>query len=434
MARVSVFALWAALAVAQTPGPEERARQFMDAIVRRDFATAQAMFDDKLGARLTAAALEQSWGQVQKGAGAFRRLGSARIENSPQQDVVFLTCEFEKLTLDLRLPVDRSGHIVGMNFNMHSDYTPPDYVNPGAFQEKEVMVGPAAAPLHGTLAIPKGGGPFPAVVLVHGSGAADRDYTMGPNKAFRDLAWGLASRGVAVLRYNKRANEYPREVSDNDRLTVKEETLDDAVAAVALLMSTPGIDKKRVFVAGHSLGATVAPRIGKVDPQIAGLILMAGTTRFLADELLRQTIYSFTLHGGAMTAAQQKQVEAVRAQVALANDPALPLDAPRSSLPFGSPASYWIDLRAYHPEQVARALKQPLLLMQGERDYQITMEDFAAWKKALEGKKDVEFKTYPKLNHLFLPGEGPSSDEEYLKPGHVDKAVVEDLAAWVQRH
>jgi fermentation-respiration switch protein FrsA (DUF1100 family) len=134
-----------------------------------------------------------------------------------------------------------------------------------------------------------------------------------------------------------------------------------------------------------------------------------------------------------MTATQQKQIDQIRIQVARANDPALTADAPRSEMPLNVPASYWLDLRAYHPEQVARQLKQPLLVLQGERDYQVTMEDFATWKRGLAGKPNVEFKSYPKLNHFFIAGEGPSSDEEYTKPGHVEPEVVEDIAAWIKR-
>jgi uncharacterized protein len=433
MSRVLCFTLWAALAAAQMPSPEVRARRFLDTLAKREFTAAHAMFDDTLGAKLSAAALEQAWGQVENGAGPFKRATSARIETSRESDVVFLTCQFERATLDMRLPVDKTGRIGGMNLSMHVDYKPPDYVNTGAFHEKEAMVGNGMWPLHGTLSIPNGRGPFPAVVLVHGSGAADRDSTLGPNKLFRDLAWGLASHGVAVLRYNKRPNEYPREVARIDRLTVKEETLDDALAAVALLAGTGGIDARRIFVLGHSLGATLAPRIGKADAEIAGLILLAGTTHNLVDLIVPQMIYNASLRG-PISGAQQKQIEEIRAQVARANDPALSIDAPRSGMPLGIPAAYWLDLRGYHSEQVARELKQPLLILQGERDYQVTMEDFAAWKKALAGKKNVEFKSYPKLNHMFVAGEGPSSDEEYTKPGHVEKDVVEDIAAWVQRH
>jgi len=433
MSRLLVFSLAVVLARAQTPAPEAQARHFLDLLVKRDFTAAHAMFDDTIGSKLSVGDLEIAWGQVQKGAGMFRHADSARTEASSNADVVFLTCVFEKASLDMRLPLDKAGRIGGLNFTLHVDYTPPDYVTPSAFHEKEVTVGAGMSPLHGALAIPNGDPPFPAVVLVHGSGPADRDSTVGAAKPFRDLAWGLASRGVLVLRYNKRANEYPREVAQTRNFTVKDETIDDALAGVALLMRTEGVDPKRVFVLGHSLGATVAPRIGKANPGIAGLIIVGATTHTIVDVLVPQVIYNLTLHG-AMGPIQQKQVDALRAQVARANDPALTPDAPNSEMPLGIPASYWLDLRGYHPEQVARGLSQPLFILQGERDYQVTMDDFAAWKKALEGKKNAEFKSYPKLNHMFVAGDGPSSDEEYTKPGHVDKAVIEDVAAWIKRH
>lgn len=432
MRRIAVV-LFTALAAAQTAGPEARARQYVETLARRDFTGAQGMFDSGLGAKLSAAALEQAWTQVEKSAGPFRRASSARIESSAATDVVYLTCEFEKNTLDLRIGVDKAGRISGMNIAVHVDYTPPDYVSQSAFRETDVTVGTGAWMLHGSLTMPIGDGPFPGVVLVHGSGPVDRDSTLGPNKPFRDLAWGLASRGVAVLRYNKRTNEYPREMSEFPNLTVKEETVDDALAAVALLRGTRGIDSKRVFVLGHSLGATLAPRIGAANQDIAGLVVLGGTTHAFIDVLVPQVVYNFTLHG-PMTPGQQNQVDQLRAQVARANDPALTPDTPASSLPLGTPASYWLDLRGYHPEQVAHDLKQPLLILQGERDYQVTMEDFATWKKGLAGKTNVEFKSYPKLNHMFLAGEGASSDEEYTRPGHVERAVIEDISVWVKGH
>src|SRR5437868_1155092 len=77
-------------------------------------------------------------------------------------------------------------------------------VNRDTFDEREVTVGKGEWELPGTLGLPKGSGPFPAVVLVQGSGPQDRDETMGVNKPFQDIAWGLASNGIAVLRYDKR--------------------------------------------------------------------------------------------------------------------------------------------------------------------------------------------------------------------------------------
>ncbi len=97
-----------------------------------------------------------------------------------------------------------------------------------------------------------------------------------------------------------------------------------------------------------------------------------------------------------------------------------------------APASYWLDLRGYDPPAAAQALTAPLLILQGERDYQVTMDNLAAWKRALDGHPNVTFHTYPKLNHLFVAGEGKSLPKEYETPGHVDAAVIEDIAGWIQ--
>jgi len=232
---------------------------------------------------------------------------------------------------------------------------------------------------------------------------------------------------------NKRPNEHPDAFSKLANPTVKEEVMDDALSACVLLRVTPGIDPKRIFVLGHSLGGTVAPRIAAADPSIAGLVLLGATQFMLLDLIVPQAIHNFTLNG-PMTGAQQKVVEQLRQQVARAKDPALTAAAPRSEMPLGAPASYWLSLRDYHPAPVAATLRLPMLVLQAERDYQVTMEDFDGWKKALAGRKNVTFRSYPKLNHMFLEGEGVSSDEEYLKPGHVPRVVVEDMASWVKEH
>jgi dienelactone hydrolase len=431
--RLALAVLLAALAFAQEPVPATRAKQFLDLLAQGDFAAAQSMLNAELAPKLPTQELEHAWKSVQQQVGAYRRSGSTREEPSEKADVVFITCEFEKMALDARIPVDRDGKIAGLNFSQHSDYVAPGYANSAAFREQEVRVGTGEWALHGTLSMPAGSGPFPALVLLQGSGNTDRDSALGPNKIFRDIAWGVASHGVAVLRYNKRPNEHPDAFSKLSNFTVKEEVMDDALSACVLLRATPSIDPKRIFVLGHSLGGTVAPRIAAADPSIAGLVLLGATQFMLLDLIVPQAIHNFTLHG-PMTDAQQKVVEQLRQQVARTKDPTLTAATPRSEMPLGAPASYWLSLRDYHPAQVAATLKLPMLVLQAERDYQVTMEDFDGWKKALAGRKNVTFRSYPKLNHMFLEGEGVSSDEEYLKPGHVPRVVVEDIASWVREH
>jgi uncharacterized protein len=428
-----ILVTFVTLACAQPRDPVARARQFIGFLTKADFASAAAMLDSDTAAALPVAKLQQVWQAIGQQVGAFKEAVPVRAEPSGKGFTVLAECRFEKMALDMRFTLDDAGLVGELKFSQHVDYTPPDYVKMGSFQEEEVVVGSGQWAVHGTLTRPGGDGPFAAVVLVQGSGPADRDSTLGPNKIFRDIAWGVASRGVAVLRYNKRSNEHGTEFAKLRNPTVNLESVDDAVAAVALLRTARAIDAKRIFVLGHSLGGTVIPRIGKANAGIAGLIVLAGTTHSLGDELLRQTEFNLTLHG-PMNESQKKTFEDLRRQVARATDPNLTADAPASEMPLGVPASYWLDLRGYHPEQVARGLQQPILILQGERDYQVTMEDLDAWRKGLAGRTNVEFRSYPKLNHMFIAGEGVSSDEEYLRPGHVQAQVIEDIASWIQRH
>ena len=176
-------------------------------------------------------------------------------------------------------------------------------------------------------------------MLVHGSGPNDRDETILANKPFRDLAWGLASKGIAVLRYEKRTKEHSAKLMADGivNFTVKEETTDDALSAAAQLRVTDGIDPKRIFVLGHSLGGTLAPRIGQADPHLAGLIILAGATRPLEDLMVEQTRYLLSLHGQP-SEEEQANLNQLLAEVAKvkkltaadASSPALLLHAPPS--------------------------------------------------------------------------------------------------------
>jgi fermentation-respiration switch protein FrsA (DUF1100 family) len=99
----------------------------------------------------------------------------------------------------------------------------------------------------------------------------------------------------------------------------------------------------------------------------------------------------------------------------------------------GAGADYWIDLQGYYPSEAAKSIDRPLLILQGGRDYQVTVKDFDGWKKALSGKDNVEFKLYPAHNHLLIPGKGKCTPAEYQIAGHVDREVIEDIAAWIKK-
>jgi dienelactone hydrolase len=437
---VGVFLMAGALEAQPTTGdklPEQtrRAKEFLKAVLEKDFAAASKEFDATMQKAMPKDKLESTWKGLIEKVGAFKKQGATRTEHTSKYDFVFISCEFEKAPLELRLVFDGDKKIAGLGFTPPKkpyDFKPPAYAKPESFTESKVIVGSGEWTLPATLTIPKGQGPFPAIVLVHGSGPHDRDETIGPNKPFRDLAWGLASQGIAVLRYEKRTKEHGVKFIAIKDFSIKEETVDDALAAVALLRQNKPIDAKRIMVLGHSLGALAAPRIGEQDPGIAGLILLAGNARPLEDLILEQMIYLYSLDGTSAD-THKEEIDKIKKQVERVKDPKLAADAKSADLPLGVPAPYWLALRTYDQTGTAAKIKQPMLILQGERDYQVTMADFARWKKALASRANVQLKSYPKLNHLFMDGEGKAKPEEYDKAGYVNKEAVDDIAGWVKR-
>lgn len=412
---------------------QDQSKALVRALGQEDFAGATRNFDEVMKKALPAEKLKEVWKSLTDKMGAFSKPDGIRSERVDKYDVVIVTCVFAKGSLDAKVVFGGDGRVTGLFFvpsKAPASYQPPAYVRPEAFRERELRVGTGDWSLPATLTIPLGDGPFPAVVLVHGSGPHDRDETILANKPFRDLAWGLASRGVAVLRYEKRTRAHAAKLAAaKETITPREEVIDDARAAVALLQTAEKVDARKVFLLGHSLGGMLAPRIGTGAANLAGVVILAGNTRPLEDVIVDQFTYLLSKDG--LTDPAKQQLERIKEQAARVKRLTGASGVSSDQLPLGVPAAYWLDLRGYDPAATAREFARPLLILQGERDYQVTMDDFQGWKKQLGTRKDVTFKSYPHLNHLFMAGKGKATPQEYETAGHVDRAVVADIAAWI---
>ncbi|MBE1495517.1 dienelactone hydrolase [Amycolatopsis lexingtonensis] len=411
-------------------GPAAVAAAVVDLAAERRFADVEELFAPRLRAVASAETLRVGW------EGEIARIGPVSAIGGPVSGPagaglvrvrVPVTCERGGLTVVMS--VDDAGLLHGLRLAPPSStsWEPPDYATPGRFTERDITVGEGPLAVPGTLTVPTGRGPWPGLVLLS-SGPFDRDLTTGPNKPFKDLAWGLASRGVAVVRFDKVTHTHPH-VGAEPGFTMAEEYVPHALSAVRLLQRQRTVDAERVFVAGHSGGGKAAPRVAAADASIAGLVSLAGDTLPLSRTAVRVVKYLAELDPGPATTAA---VEAVTRQAALVESPGLSPAIPASDLLFNWPASYWLDLRDYDPVATAAGLDRPMLILQGGRDYQVTADgDLAGWRAGLADRPGVTIRVHDADDHMFFRGEGPSTPAAYESPQHVDPAVVADIAEWL---
>ena len=341
--------------------------------------------------------------------------------------------------MDVLISVDEDGLLHGLRFAAASDvaWSAPGYVSTRRFEEHEVVLGSSADAVSGALTLPRGRGRLlarltggvPAVVLLAGGGAFDRDESVGPNKPLKDLAWGLAGRGIATLRFDKPTLVHAEEFEARG-FTLTEEYLPPAIAAIRLLQAHRAVDSRRVFVLGHSAGGKVAPRVARAQPSVAGLILLAADACPMHESAVRVAQHIAALNPGPdADAALARLTE----QAALAADPALDPRTPPDRLPFELPAGYWLDLRGYDPVGTAAAAGRPMFIAQGARDYQVTVEqDLALWRDGLGARPDATFRVYPADDHLFFGGTEPATPASYQVAQHVDPTLVADIAGWIR--
>jgi uncharacterized protein len=418
------------------PSTSEVAKQVVREIAAGQFERVERRYTPEMTAALPAGRLAAAWASALEQEGSFDSVISATTVGKVQGfDVIVVVCRFQKGLVDIQMGLADDGRLGGIHFGPHRQaepWTAPTYAKPDSFTEQPLVLVNGKFQLPGTLSVPAGNGPFPAVVLLHGSGPHDEDETIGPNKPLKDLAWGLASHGIVVFRYVKRTQKYGAQSSEDPaKLTVDDETISDARAAVSLAAKQKNVDPERIFLVGHSLGAYLEPRIATGDAQVAGIVLLAGNTRPM-EELLIAEVHYILSNGPAPTPDEQKQATAVEETAKKIESPDLKPGDSVNIFGRAMPASYWLDLREYHPVAVAEALKIPILILQGGRDFQVApATNFEEWKKAMAARSNVTLKFYPALNHLFMAGTGVSLPEEYAKPGHVDEQVILDVSSWI---
>ncbi len=402
-----------------------------------------AMFTDAVKAQLPRETFDGVWGQIASMFGDFQGFGSFSVREAQGYETCFLTLDMSKQDLLMQLTLDPSGKVAGFFITqapVQQDAAAEQAELPAGIVEEDISVGEGEWALGGTLTLPETGSNFPAVVLVQGSGASDRNEAVGGTKFFRDIAWAFAQKGIAVLRYDKRtfahSDLFTKEVQLS--FTVKEETVDDAVLAGKLLKADARINGSKIFLLGHSMGAMLGSRIAaQGEGLFAGMILVSGTPLLLTDIIIAQNEDVLSKLTVEQQAQQQPlldaEIEKVNALYQMT-----PEEAKQETV-FGLPGYYFYEMKQYDAPALLLDLKLPTLILQGGEDFQVSVENgLDAWEKALGAPDFVTYKLYPELNHLMMKYTGDPALQytlqEYNTPANMDGTVASDMINWILAH
>ncbi|MEN8701927.1 alpha/beta fold hydrolase [Bacillus infantis] len=421
---------------------EKAAAEFVRHAGAEKWEEAYPMLSSQLQKYVTKELLPYFWSGLTAPLGKVQKSEFKRLEEDGVHTKAIFMMTAENGAYELILRMNGEGRIDEFFFDPVMpgvSFTEPDYHHPENYSEKQLVIGEGKFALPGVLTVPKGEGPFPAVVLVHGSGSNDRDEKAYSYKPFRDIAVGLANEGIAVLRYDKRTRVHPLKSSLTPDFSIQEETVEDANLAVERLLAEKEIDHDQIFVLGHSQGGFALPLILENDKldNIKGAIGVAGPAGKFQDLLLWQM--DEAVKRAEKMNAPAEQLQAVKANLALYQEQFTILNNPDYSKD-NIPASFklqnpywWFDLRDYEPTELAEKQDVPMLLLQGGKDIQVPASELDEWKKALADREDVEYKLYPNMFHMLGDfGGTPDGATEYLTPGNVPQSFILDVAKWIK--
>lgn len=409
-----------------------RSGEFFTTMQQEKFKEANLFFDESIQAKVTAETLQKAWTDLNAKFGKYESADVVQSKTQGDFIVVLMDAKFANDTQRFLLAFNKANKMMAFLLQPKSTaagYTKPAYADTTLYQETEIKIkGLKNDDLVGLLTVPKKAKNFPIVVLVHGSGPGDMDETVGPNKPFKDIAAGLAAQGIATVRYVKRSLIYPNEMTG--AFTVKEEVINDALKAIELAATVPNVDKKQIYLLGHSLGGMLAPRLATLAPQLKGIILAAAPARKLTDIIVDQNKYMFEQLKDT-TAATHKILDTALIEVSKSRIFKLG-DMKPDSIILGIPASYWVDLNNYDQVAVAKKLSKRIMIVQGGNDFQIPDQEFTLWNAALAKKSNATLKLYPELNHLLSAQTEKGDSKQYQTPANVSEKLITDIAAWIK--
>ena len=404
---------------------EKIARNFVNLLNLGKYKDAEGMLSKMVSLSLGAQGitLKDIWEKLVEMNGEFEGISGVNKNNLGEYIQFDLLTKFKRGKITLRVVLDRDNKIAGFFLlpkSAFKNYKLPDYVDKNSFKEEDIIIGKKWK-LPGKFTFPVNKKRFPVVILIHGSGPLDMDETIGKNKPFKDIAWGLASRGIGVLRYEKRTKKYPNCVKKG--FTIFDETIEDVLFAIKILKKDKRVSN--IFLLGHSLGATILPKIVSLTrTKIDGIILLAPTSHGFYAEIIPDQLERLAVKNGKIEKKEEKKIEKIREIISKIKKHKFKMGERVLNVPI----SYWYDLLKYNPILTAAKLNIPILILHGKNDFQISEVDFSNWVKRLKNKKRITIMDFEGLNHLFMKS---NSTNYHTKSLNVDVKVINEMVNWI---
>lgn len=420
-----------------------------------DYAAFHARFDETMKAALPEDKLQETWKTILMQAGAFQSQVAIRQEKSGAYDVVFITCRFENVPLDVQLVFNAARQMSGLFFRPAAttgQKRPQDPIKPYPYREEEISYESKepGIKLAGSLTLPDSGGPFPAVLLISGSGAQNRNEEIMGHKPFLVLADHLTRQGVAVLRVDDRgiggSSRGPSDVTSLD-------FAQDVIGGVSFLKSHEEINPGQIGLIGHSEGGIIAPMVAARSPDVAFIVLMAGTgvrgedvltrqaellmrANGASEELIQANIKSQKILFDIMKSTPDNEEAEKQAREALSKINPVIRDAAYAQMK--SALSAWMRFFiTYDPQTALEKVQCPVLALNGEKDLQVSArQNLPEIEKALHagGNKDFKAVELPGLNHLFQACKTGSVAEYAQIEETLSPVALELISGWILEH
>lgn len=409
-----------------------RAEQIVSSFLKEDFDNVFVNLNSSLSESLDSDKIQEAWfSVVTEPSENFKTLKTDYSFTATEATVV-TSIKGTSSVVNISTTFDGDGLLSGLWLRPGTgEETAVNTIENDVLKEIAIKVGATDYKMDGILTLPKNTEKPPVVILIQGSGSSDMNEQIGENKPFMDIAHGLAALGVASVRYDKRYYS-SLEMLQNDftTLTIYDEVIDDANAAIELAAADERLDKNNIFIVGHSLGGMLAPKIAQDNTKVKGFVSIAGTLRKIQDLILDQ-------NKAALDASEEYTDEEkanLLKQITDELDKTQNITEPISpdAVAMGYPLSYWHSMNEIDGAAIVKELTIPMLILQGSDDFQVYADvDFKLWQETLGERENVAYKEYEGLNHLMMTSNGRTDATEYDIAGNVSQEVIDDIGAFI---